>query len=401
MKRKITNLVICCLLLGVLSSSNVFAEDLSVDQTQNVKYTTHVQNEGWQDWKYDGVMSGTSGKSLRLEGIKIETVNNANLGIEYATHVQNYGWQDFKANGAMSGTSGESLRLEAIRIRLAGTDAANYDVWYHVHAQNVGWMGWTKNGADSGTAGYGYRLEGIEIKILPKGSDTPGTTENAYLSYGFIVEQAGFKTYEGYNDSVSAMLFCSYVNNTNAPIKVTDFAFSLKDPNGIILGSSTDTSIKFAPEVVLPGQRGFAVASVSDFSGYKIATLDEPSKLDVKIDTRTAQAKDMTDILNVSNATIELGKDDYFTRIYCLVENPSNRVAYYNTVVSGLYDSNNQLIGCMYNLSDSTHIGPNEKAKYSISGWMPHSTLFLNAVKAESAGKVDYYEDETVRIENN
>jgi uncharacterized protein YjdB len=182
MKKRIFNLFAICLLLGLLLSPSVFAEELTTDATQSVKYQTHVQNEGWQAWKFDGDMSGTSGKSLRLEGIRIETVNNTNLGIEYATHVQNYGWQNFKTNGDMSGTSGEGLRLEAIRIRLTGTDAENYDVWYRVHAQNVGWMGWAQNGADSGTAGYGYRLEGIEIVILPKGSEAPGKTTNAFVT---------------------------------------------------------------------------------------------------------------------------------------------------------------------------------------------------------------------------
>lgn len=398
MKIKLTGLFLCCLLFGVLFSSNVFAEDPAVEQTQNIKYTTHVQNEGWQDWKYDGVMSGTSGKSLRLEGIKIETVNNANLGIEYATHVQNYGWQDFKANGAMSGTSGESLRLEAIRIRLTGTDAANYDIWYHVHAQNVGWMGWAKNGADSGTAGYGYRLEGIEIKILPKGSDAPGTTENAYLSYGFTVDQKGFQTYEEYDGNISSMLFCSFVNNTNSPVKITDISFSLKDANGIVLGTSSEVFIDFAPEVIMPGQRGFAVDSAYK-NYYKIASLDEPKSIDVRINTREVQAKDMVGLLNASNASITLGKDDYATRVLCLMENPTNRIAYYNTVVAGLYDSNNQLIGCLYDLSDSTTIGPYETAKYYLDGWMAHSSLFQNAVKAEAAGKVNFYEDETLKID--
>lgn len=180
--KKLFNIFMCCLLFGFLLSPSVLAEELTTDATQSVKYQTHVQNEGWQAWKFDGDMSGTSGKSLRLEGIKIETVNNAHLGIEYATHVENYGWQNFKSNGDMSGTSGESLRLEAIRIRLTGSDAANYDVWYRVHAQNVGWMGWAENGADSGTAGYGYRLEGIEIKILPKGTAAPGQTTNAFVT---------------------------------------------------------------------------------------------------------------------------------------------------------------------------------------------------------------------------
>ncbi|AFA50253.1 Ig domain-containing protein [Acetobacterium woodii] len=398
MKKKLTYLMICCLFLGVLFSGNVFAEDLAVEQTKNVKYATHVQNEGWQDWKYDGVMSGTSGRGLRLEGIRIETVNNADLGIEYSTHVQNYGWQGFKANGIMSGTSGEGLRLEAIRIRLTGTDAANYDVWYHVHAQNVGWMGWTKNGADSGTAGYGYRLEGIEIKILPKGSDAPGTTENAYLSYGFIVEQTGFQTYEDYDGTISSMLFCSFVNNTSSPVKITDISFSLKDADDIVLGTSSEVFIDYAPEVIMPGQRGFAVDSAYK-NYYKIASLDEPKSINVRINTREAQAKDMIGILNASNASIALGKDDYATRVVCLVENPTNRIAYYNTVVAGLYDSNNQLIGCLYDLSDSTIIGPYETAKYSLDGWMAHSSLFQNAVKAEAAGKVNFYEDETLNID--
>ncbi|HIR89935.1 MAG TPA: hypothetical protein IAC96_13405, partial [Candidatus Fimimorpha faecalis] len=35
---------------------------------------THVQNEGWQDWVRDDAVSGTHGKSLRLEGIEIRLI---------------------------------------------------------------------------------------------------------------------------------------------------------------------------------------------------------------------------------------------------------------------------------------------------------------------------------------
>ena len=73
----------------------------------------------------------------------------------------------------MSGTSGRSLRLEAIQIELTGDMANWYDVWYRVHAQNVGWMGWACNGAQSGTAGYSRRLEGIQILLVPKGAAGP------------------------------------------------------------------------------------------------------------------------------------------------------------------------------------------------------------------------------------
>ncbi|UYO62292.1 S8 family serine peptidase [Acetobacterium wieringae] len=146
-------------------------------------YRTHVQNIGWQDWKSDGQSSGTSGQSLRLEGIEIKMNNLGNdLGIEYQTHVQNIGWQGFKRDGQTSGTFGQSLRLEAIQIRLTGAAATSYDVYYRVHSQNYGWLDWAKNGCSSGTQGKSLRLEAIEIRIVPKGAAAPGSTSRPFVS---------------------------------------------------------------------------------------------------------------------------------------------------------------------------------------------------------------------------
>ena len=135
-----------------------------------IEYTTHVQNIGWQEpYKKNGQMAGTSGQSLRLEGIKIRIPSQSGNGdIEYSTHIQNIGWQNFVRNDELSGTSGQSLRLEGIKIRLTGELAQKYDVYYRVHAQNAGWLGWARNGEFSGTSGYGFRLEGIEIKLGEK-----------------------------------------------------------------------------------------------------------------------------------------------------------------------------------------------------------------------------------------
>jgi len=124
------------------------ASKTDVLQADSCLYQTHVQDVGWQEWKADGNMSGTEGKSYRLEAIRIKT-NIENLGITYQTHIQNIGWEDqagrgWKSDGQMSGTEGLSYRLEAIEIKLTGAEAANYDVWYQVHAQNIGWMGWAK-----------------------------------------------------------------------------------------------------------------------------------------------------------------------------------------------------------------------------------------------------------------
>ncbi len=148
----------------------------------NVVYRTHVQTYGWQGWKYNGQMSGTSGESKRLEGIEMKLTNkDYEGGIAYTTHVQTYGWQGadinspstWKVDGEMAGTSGESKRLEAICITLTGEMAEHYDIYYRVHAQTYGWLGWASNGAPAGTAGLSKRLEGIQIVLVPKGDGAP------------------------------------------------------------------------------------------------------------------------------------------------------------------------------------------------------------------------------------
>ena len=156
----------------------------------NVTYRTHVQSYGWQGWKYNGQMSGTSGQAKRLEGIEIKLTNAPySGGVCYTTHVQSYGWQEptnnpsaWRRNGTMSGTSGQAKRLEAICIALTGDMQRHYDVYYRVHAQSFGWLGWAKNGAPAGTAGYAKRLEGIEIRLVPKGQAAPGSTARSYIS---------------------------------------------------------------------------------------------------------------------------------------------------------------------------------------------------------------------------
>ena len=65
---------------------------VSGENTVNVAYRTHVQTYGWQGWKYNGQMSGTSGQAKRLEGICIKLTNKPYSGnIVYTTHVQTYG----------------------------------------------------------------------------------------------------------------------------------------------------------------------------------------------------------------------------------------------------------------------------------------------------------------------
>ena len=147
----------------------------------DINYSTHVQNIGWQGAVGSGKTSGTTGRSLRLEAITINTGSPSILGIQYRTHIQNIGWESSWHNtGEISGTTGQSLRLEAIQIKLTGEMSNYFDVYYRVHAQNIGWMGWTKNGEPAGTEGMSYRLEAIQIVLRGKNTGAPGSTNDSF-----------------------------------------------------------------------------------------------------------------------------------------------------------------------------------------------------------------------------
>jgi len=148
-----------------------------------ISYSTHVQSYGWQTTKSDGVLSGTTGESKRLEAITIALGDKAGEGgITYRTHCQSYGWLPWVCDGEMSGTFGESKRMEAIQIKLTGEAAEKYDVYYRVHAQTFGWLDWAKNGEPAGTATFGRRLEAIQIVLVDKDEEAPGNTEEPYVS---------------------------------------------------------------------------------------------------------------------------------------------------------------------------------------------------------------------------
>ncbi|WP_051355670.1 N-acetylmuramoyl-L-alanine amidase [Acetobacterium malicum] len=135
----------------------------------NVIYDGHVQDIGDVGPFKNGELCGTTGKSKRLEAVKIWLETDLDLGIEYEGQIQDIGWDATKKAGELCGTQGQGKRLESIRIRLTGADAEKYDVYYGVHAQDIGNMNWAMNGERTGTEGMSLRLEGIKIIIAPKG----------------------------------------------------------------------------------------------------------------------------------------------------------------------------------------------------------------------------------------
>ena len=152
------------------------------EKVPDINYQTHIQDIGWQGVVKNGDISGTSRRSLRLEGIKMNISNSDLAGsVEYRTHVQEIGWQGYVKDNQLSGTSGKSLRLEAIQIRLTGEIANAYDVYYRVHIEDKGWLNWAKNSESAGSQSAAKRLEAIQIKLVKKGEAAPEGSGKAFL----------------------------------------------------------------------------------------------------------------------------------------------------------------------------------------------------------------------------
>ncbi len=154
--------------------------------------TAHVQNIGWQSAVPDPQAAGTTGRSLRVEAVRIalagqdRTDGAISGGITYRAHVQNIGWQDWVSDGAVAGTTGQGLRVEALQAKLTGDMATKYDLYYRAHVSNIGWMPWAENGAYAGTQGMSARVEAIQLRLVPAGSAAPADDGSHQAHHAFL-----------------------------------------------------------------------------------------------------------------------------------------------------------------------------------------------------------------------
>ena len=132
----------------------------------NIRYQSHVQNIGWQNYVHNGSLSGTTGQALRVEGVKIFLENApANVHVKYQAHVEGIGWQDWKYDNSLAGTEGKGLSIEAIKIVLEGLPTG-YHVQYQAHVQNIGWQNLVQDGEIAGTTGKALKIEALQINIV-------------------------------------------------------------------------------------------------------------------------------------------------------------------------------------------------------------------------------------------
>lgn len=153
-----------------------------------VGYQAHMQSYGWQSTVYDDAVGGVTGRSKRLESLKIslpdvEGTTGYTGGISYQTFVQGIGWQDWKSDGQLAGTTGQGKRIEALRVKLTGDVANYYNVYYSLHLANIGWTDYVcgSDNAIAGSTDLSKRIEAVKIKLVKSGESIPSTSGITYV----------------------------------------------------------------------------------------------------------------------------------------------------------------------------------------------------------------------------
>ena len=127
-------------------------------------YKGHCQTYGWLPKVHDGMISGTEGKSKRLEALIIDPPEGVVLDVD--VHLQKIGWQHYEGirhgNDRILGTTGESRRLEAIKITCTENNLGK-ELKCQVHCQTYGWLDTVGEGEIAGTTGESKRMESIRI----------------------------------------------------------------------------------------------------------------------------------------------------------------------------------------------------------------------------------------------
>jgi len=172
-------------------STDIFADPVSFRpqimamrdalETDGISYRSLVENIGFQEARSNGIMSGTTGMSLRMESIQIWSAT-PNVRPCYRAHVQDVGWQPEVCDGDLAGTVGQRKRLESLQIRLDSRGPFN-GLTYTAHVEGIGWQpfinaGQTCTGPSQncpvcfngtcavGTTGQSRRIEAVSVQVF-------------------------------------------------------------------------------------------------------------------------------------------------------------------------------------------------------------------------------------------
>ena len=80
---------------------------------------------------------------------KKELSKYLNVSIKYQVFIEGLGWLEYQENGKGAGTTGKSLRIEAIKINVPFKPCKG-DITYRVKIQVFDWSNWCNEGEITG-----------------------------------------------------------------------------------------------------------------------------------------------------------------------------------------------------------------------------------------------------------
>ncbi len=238
-----------------------------VDTT--IFYKSHVQDIGWMSEVASSNISGTTGKSKRVEAIQVSLPEDMAMygNVSVQAHVQDIGWLSPVSSGQTAGTTGQSKRLEGLKISLTGDLANYYDIYYRVHVGNIGWLGWTKNGNLAGSVGCNRRIEAFQIVVYAKNdSNAPKCSESTTTSVEYTMYTPTYysqrdsrwaysPTYGGYNLSSTgcvptaiAMAVDGILHNGVTPVTMANYLYYNTSEFGTIKHGGSCLAVKLGAE---------------------------------------------------------------------------------------------------------------------------------------------------------
>lgn len=128
-------------------------------------YRAHVQSLGWLALVHDGQVAGTTGHSLRLEALMIDTRKYPELKIRARAHIQGIGTVDYGyiTHTTVIGTTGQSKRLEAIMLEAEGLPEGK-KLYTQMHFHKDGWSR-PVSGGEAGSFGLGKETQAVKIWV--------------------------------------------------------------------------------------------------------------------------------------------------------------------------------------------------------------------------------------------
>ena len=105
----------------------------------DICYRVHVQNVGWLGWAKNDEVAGSNGYGYRLEAIEIKLLSKNDIIdnkkspyisklISYRSHIGNFGWQDYKYDGDISGIPFKN-QIEGFEL-LSCNNIGSIDTYY-------------------------------------------------------------------------------------------------------------------------------------------------------------------------------------------------------------------------------------------------------------------------------